>query len=566
MSSEEFNPVDEQKTKGKDFPKTMVIIGAILVVIVLAVGMMIANNNAEAVFEKQIDKLFTYEQAPNYETAKMNMDLQMKVEGKQTNEFTDLINDAKLSLVIEQDSNTQEEVIGVQLTKAEENLIDAKAKLDSQSEKLYLNLGELFEKTIEIDSSEMSDSVAEEATEPLNFMQLLNAKKAETILKREIKQQLKSEYFSSEKTTTNDEKMTKNMLKMSGKEGKDVIKNVCTNLSQNDEFINCFKDAPEVKSYLTNLMEQVEDFEISEDTHFEIDLYTKGIVSTIKRIDFVVTQEEEKIAIQMTKVTDEEYNYELLSATEKILEGNIKIQKKEQHSEVEVTAKAEETTVTAKASADMVYDEKLSEFDMDNVVKLENLSVEDLMKLYNNFLGSQLYDVVEGLSGGLSQQDSYRSRGSNKTTNSEVNVLKTYNDELVKFNIPDGFEAYSSDSDTYKLFEKELEDETIQVDVTVQYGTLQEYVDSLKESMKYFVTEDYSDLKVSEPEEIEVNGKSFKKIEISYQYRNLDNETIEHKQTYYVYQVDEENLYTVEIEGSNFMEQNEIETFLTVEK
>ncbi len=397
MESENQN---ESSNKSK---KMLLIVGIILIIIVALIAMvMVMNKTPKAIFEEQIDKLLSYENAEDHKSMKMNMELSMNVEGGQeTEEMANLLNDAKMSFNVEVDNETKDEQYRIELTKGDNEIINASAKMDSESEKAYINLGELFNKTIEMDISEMFEDGAN-ATESLNFMQLLTAKKAEAILKKEIKAQLKNEYFTSEKSTIDSENVTKNMLKMSGKELKDTIKTICQNLSQNDEFINCFENGDEVKSMLQDIIYEVDDDKISDDTYLELDLYTKGIFPKIVRVDFVITENNQEIRIQVTQVSNEEYAYQILQNNEQAIEGTVKIQDNDNQAKVEVTATAEGTTVTATATGNIVYDEELSQFDMNDVVATEELTMEDIMILYGNFLQSNLYDIIEQFSGDTS--------------------------------------------------------------------------------------------------------------------------------------------------------------------
>lgn len=391
---------ENKNEKGNKLKKlSLVVIIAIVAIITLAVIAMAANKTPKAIFEKQIDKLFTYENAEDHQSMKMNMELSMNVEGgEETEEMANFLNDAKMSFNMEINNETKDEQYGIKLTKGEDEIINASAKIDSESEKAYVNLGEIFNKTIAMDISELLEDGAD-ATESLNFMQLLTAKKAESILKKEIKNQLKSEYFVSEKTTIDGQNVTKNALKMSEKELKEAIQNICQNLSNNDEFIGCFEDGAEVKSMLQGIIDEIDDTEISDDTYFELDLYTKGILPEIVRVDFVITHNGEEIRIQITQVSNEEYVYEILENDEKIIEGTVKIQDNGDQATAEVTATAEGITVTATATGNVVYDEELSEFDMNDVVNSEELTMEDIMVIYGNFLQSNLYDLIEQFSG-----------------------------------------------------------------------------------------------------------------------------------------------------------------------
>lgn len=578
MDSEKFEPINEPKAKSN---KLFIIIAiAILLVIVLAVVVMAGSNSPRAIFEKQIDKILTYENAENYDTMKANIDLEMNVEGEDQSakEIADLFNDSKISFNVEVDNHSQDQVYGIKLVNSGEELIDAKAKLEAESKKAYLDLGKFFNKTIEVDASEMLEEIADtDATETLTFGQMMSAKKVETILRKEVKKELKNEYFSSEKVTIEDENVTKNALKMSGKELKELMQNVCKNLADNDEFINCFKDGQEVKNSLKEMETELEDAEISDDMEFEIDIYTKGIFKNLERVDIVMTEDGEKVAIQITKKADEEYAYQLLENDEEIVKGTVKVHNTDNNLQVETTAEAEETVVTVKLSMNTVYNEDLTDINSDNSVKLEELTTEDMMALYGNFMGSELYKVIEDLSGSADQlstttdddldfPNTEKNSSSNKT-NLPENIVMTYDDEKIEFSIPAGFEIYSSDSEYYKLFEKEVGDDTVDVDVSVSYSSLDEYIQEVKDTAAYYEKEDdYKNIKVSDMEEINIGGNKFYKMVISYEYEFWEGESEAYEDTYIAYEVDSDNVYTVEIENSNLIDSKDYEQFLNLKK
>ncbi len=574
MDSEKFEPINEQKTKGNKSKIMIIAIIAIILVLVLAVVAIAGNSNAEAIFKKQIDKILTYETADKYDTMKGSLDLEMKIEGEEADsisEITNLVNDTKFSFNVETDSKTQTQIWGIQLNKAEDELINAKAKLDTESKKAYLDLGQFFNKKIEVDMADILDESDLEDEEPLNFMQFLTAKKAMSILRKEVKAELKSEYFSTEKTTIDNENVTKNIFKVSGKQFEEILGNVCTNLSNNQDFLDCFENENEVKSSLDEFKAELDEIEFSYDMQMEIDLYTKGIFKNINRVDIAMTEDGETIVAQITKASDEEYAYQLLENDEKVTEGTIKIHKADTKTEIEVVAEAEGIKATTKFSLNTVYNEPLTDFDTTNAVKAEELTTTDMMALYGNFMGSKLYEIFQQIYGTVEELP--------ETTENEIpnlqstqgntadNVVKTYDGDTIEFSIPAGFEKYSSDSDSYKLFEKELGDNSIGVDVTIEYSTLEEYLNEVKETVKYYQEEEeYKNVQISDVQEIDVNGNKFSKVVISYEYGFSEEDSEKYEDTYIAYEINSDYLYTVEIENSNLINEAELQQFLTIQK
>ncbi len=579
MDTEKFEPINGQ-TKDNKLSKVM-IITVIAIVLILAVAgiVMAGNSNSKAIFGKQIDKILTYEETENYDTAKFNMDFEMKVEGEgeDTKEIANLMNDAKFSFNMEVDANSQEQLYGIKLEKAEEELLNAKVKLNVESKKAYLDLGQFFNKVIELDASEILEGDAEiGGAQSLTFTQLLSAKKAESILRKEVKEQLSEEYFSSEKVTVDNQKLTKNSLKMSGKEFKKVFEKICTNLSENEEFINCFKDSQEVKESLKEINYVIEDSEISDEMEFEIDLYTKGIFKTIERIDIIIIEEGDKIAIEITKKAEEEFTYKLLEDDEDIAEGTIKIHETNNQINVETTAEADETKVTVKASVAKSYNEQLTDLNTNDAVKAEELSTADVMALYGNFMGSKLYTIMEEMFSDTTNELTYDSNDDFELETPEAsqpessslanNMLRTYNDQNIEIFIPDGYKMNTSD-EYYKLLTKEVNDDSIGVDISISYSTKDEYLDEIKDYVKYYEEdEDYRNVKLSEVEEIEANGNKFYKYVISYEYELWEDEIQKYEDAFLFSEIDSKNLYTVEIENINLMDDQDLQQFLAFKK
>lgn len=562
----------------KNPKKLLFVIIATVVVIVVIVAYYVSKTNAPRyIFDKTINQyLSSNEENLDFKTMQLNADLEMSIDSEESDakEVSEFLNDAKFSVSTEVDREKQEEIIGIKMLKSEEELINAKAKLEAESQNLYVNLGEFFKKTIQLDMSEISGETAEFAnTNSITFAQQINSKKALEIIKKEIKSQLKDEYFSSEKATIDDESLTKNQLKLTARQLVDAMKNMYQNLAENEEYIACFEEGEKVKETLKKAAQQFEDLDLeeAEDVDVEINIYTKGIAKNIKRIEIATQEEDEKAIIEIKKLNDEEYKYKVFDNEEQVLEGTLKVETDDDKFEVEISAKADETEVKLKITGNVVYDEELSDFDTENAVSYQELTTEDIYELLGNFMNSKLYKITEELSNTNSalldtDKDEIEKDNEEKSSNKEVNIIKTYEDVSIKFNIPEGFDAYSQESDSYKLFEKKLNDGSIEVDVASEYSTLEEYINEVKEKAEYYEKEDdYENVKMSDVEELDINGNKFKKITISYNYEFLDDKTPV-TEAYIAYEVDKNNLYTVEIDGANLMNDSELQQFLRIEK
>lgn len=290
------------------------------------------------------------------------------------------------------------QIATLKLSTEEDELIDAKMKLDSKAEKVYFDLGEFFDKTLEVDVSEALKDSEDLESSSLTLGQLISAKKASSILKKEIKDQLIEDNMTTEKVNINDEKLTKNTLKITGKELAQMSANICKNLMENKKFTKCFENPEQTKKYLENVVETFEKGQFSEKFDVEISVYTKGIFKTVKRIDIVVSENNEKTSYVLTKVNKEEFVLEIEKDDKNVFLCDIKIQEKNDVYNIEFSFEQYEEKTVIKMAISYKYDEELTEVDTTNSVNVEKMSEKDSMKIYNNLANSKLYEIIEDIS------------------------------------------------------------------------------------------------------------------------------------------------------------------------
>ena len=574
--------------------------GGLLVVILLVIIIIVAGagyyflkiNKPKHVFEQQINALLSSDtEISKYKTAKVTTNLTAKVNSdeEEVKQVADLINDAKLTILSEMDIENKEGVIGVKLTKAKDDLVDAKMKIEEESQNMYIDLGDFFEKTIKLDVSEVLDDEIEISdTSISSFGKMVNTLKAEQIAKDTIKSQLKEEYFSAENATIDGNKFTKNELKLSEEEFITILKNIFDDLADNEEFLNCYEDKDDIKETLKNAAESLEDVDVNKKAYITIDIYTSGIMKKAERVDFIIDDGSDKLALQITKKADGQYAYKF-GDDEVSIDGELKINLGKNDYEFELSMKYEEIEFIFNLNGNVVYDEELDSIKTKDAVDINDLSMEDINKIISNFSKSKLYEIVEGISGSYesssdlkfdleddnqedddssnekSDKEKEEKQETKKNSSSADNIVKTYDGDEIKFSIPDDFEIYSSESDTYKLFEKRTDNGDIDVDVTVSYSTMDGYKKSIESKAKrYEEDEKYSNVELSDPETVEVNGNKFTKQTLKYDYNGYT--TVTYNNEYYSYEIDSEYIYTVEIEGADLISDKEINTFLTIEK
>ena len=228
----------EGKKSKKSKGLLIVLLLIIIAVAALAAYYALTINTDRYIFDKQISKILSGDtEITDYNTVKTTFDVTAKInsDDEDLKEVSDLINDAKLTVASAVDTENKEEVVGLKLAKASDELLDVKAKVEEESQTAYVSLGELFDKTIKIDLAEILDEeFSIEDTNISSIGQMVNAQVAQNILKDEVKSQLKDEYFSSEKVSVEGKNLTKNEIKLSSKELVNVLKTIFKDLSEND--------------------------------------------------------------------------------------------------------------------------------------------------------------------------------------------------------------------------------------------------------------------------------------------------------------------------------------------
>ena len=406
-----FNDGSKKKKSGG------LLVVFLLIIIAVAAGAgyyFLKISKPKYVFEKAIDGFLssdvtTTDDITKYKTAKLKADVTAKVnsDDEDIKVVSDLLNDAKLTFTTEIDFENKEDVVGVKLVKSKEDLLDAKVKVEEESQKAYLDLGEFFGKIIKVDIEEvLEDEIKAEDTGVSSIGQMISELKAKQIAKDEIKSQLKEEYFSADKASVDGVNLTRNELKVSEKEFLEIVKNICNDLANNDEFLSCYEDKDSVKDSLKDVVEKVNDIETDKDTYIIIDIYTSGIMKNVERVDFSVDDGDEKISIQFTEKGDDQLTYKVVQDDKTELEGDLKVKFNENDFVFEISMKNEEIEVSLSINGTMVYDEELDKFDTKNAVDINEISMEDYYEIMGNLSESKLYQIIEEITGS-SDSDSY---------------------------------------------------------------------------------------------------------------------------------------------------------------
>ena len=407
----------EKESKKKKSGGLLVVLLLIIIAIAAGAGYYFWKiSKPKYVFEKSIDGLLssdisTTNDITKFKTAKITTDISAKVnsEEDEMKAIAEILNDAKLTLTTEVDFENKEDVVGVKLVKEKDDLLDAKMKIEEESQKMYIDLGELFGKTIKLNVKDvLDDEIKTQDTSVSSIGQMVNELKAEQIAKTEIKKQLKDEYFSTEKVSLDGTNLTKNELKISGKEFVEMLKTICNDLSNNEEFLACYEDKDAVKDSFKDFAENIDDIDVDKDTYIIIDIYTSGIMKNVERTDISVDDGTEKITLQLTENGEGRYIYKIVVNDKTEVEGYLKLKIDKKDFAFEISMKYEETEVTLNIHGNVVYDEEIEKFDTKESVEMDDITMEDYYEIMGNLSESKLYQIVDEVLGSYdSSSNSY---------------------------------------------------------------------------------------------------------------------------------------------------------------
>ena len=221
---------------------------------------------------------------------------------------------------------------------------------------------------------------------------------------------------------------------------------------------------------------------------------------------------------------------------------------------------------------------------MGNAVKSEELTESDQEKLMTNLQKSKLYELIEDFVGsknsnliGNTMTDSNKDSKKDTTINNvedknntdkEEKKEETKENEIISydgktkitFKLPTGYQS-TYVSDNYKSIEKG----NISIKVSTSYANKDEYYKDLEEKKEYYEEEDsnYKNVALSAKEKVEINGRTFYRAELSYEYAG-GGYTTKYETTYMWSEISDESVVDFEIRGSSDMNPKDLEEIATI--
>lgn len=389
------------------------IIIAIFLILALAIAggvyYYIKTTTPKNVFVNKINGLMDTSKSQNVkDITKFNTTLSLsgniETTNKEVAEIANIINNGKIKLNIQSDMNNT--LVNADLDYKNEKLLQAKALYKSGDSNVYVFVQDLFDKYFKIDTNTTLNNSIEVKSDEL---ELVNQTKAQSIIKEIITKVLKEDYFYKE----NVDGMTKNTMKLSLAEIEEVYNSFITELKDNQEYLNCYKNPEKAKEMFENTQKSVKEAidtynkEIDSDKAIlEISLYTKGFSKEAEKIEFKVkTPESEEGKITINKVDKETYGFSFEYKTEKdgvnvtaeAFKGTVKFEKKDNET-VNINLVIDNVPDVGKVTLNMELKNSenvnIEDVNTSNSVDINSMKTEDLFKLYTNLTKMKIYPYI----------------------------------------------------------------------------------------------------------------------------------------------------------------------------
>ena len=552
---EQNGQFNEQINTKKPKKKGKIILGIILAIIIIAIIALVAVyflvfSTPQYIFASTVDSIFNMK-AQTYNTVKSAVTLNGSVqfEDESINEqLTDLEN-FSINIGSQIDYQNQSEIVDLGLQYEDESVVGARFYF--KDGEMYTLLDGLYDDYIKVDLE----------TEQANLMQELldltkvqgkqeNLIKAMSILGNEIKGQISNVGTfekSTEQMTLNGENknVTRVSLLFNAQEFSTVVINVCNNLANNNEFIQCFEESP--KDALLDIVASLEDGEPSSDDTVRISIYTQGLLN--ETIGFgldlnLADNTELSINMNIMKETDDLYTVSYTQG-DNYINGRIEIARAEnteenQTGDAKITLEVSDLgTMELNMGYAYSYNQAVDEVDTRNSVNAEDLTQEDMNTILENLMerpviGELMTNIIS----------SSMNNNSNTLGTTTLQNQVSDNGYIVTYEIPTEFMYDSSlSSDSMNCF-KTINDDITASTRIAYYADDQAYINLVDNNYSIYTNNTfYNNVSVSDLQTLSVGNYEFKYKSISYETTTGSvNQSIS-----LWYRLNNEYIYTVDI-------------------
>ena len=374
---------NKKETPTKKSNKGLVAVLAIIVIAILVgVGYyFLRPTSPKDVFVGGINSAFeSSEKQLAEEVKKINttVTLSGNIESsdEEINQVAKYINEGKMSYNVQLDKETKKILLSANIDYKNENLLSGKLYYANGDENVYLYVQDLFDKYFKFNLKEAVKNEDDLSSIQNMFngdvsttVGKIDSKKVATILKDTIVSNLKDEYFTKEKV----DGLTKNTMKLTITELKQMIKNITTSLKDNQEFLNCFEKKEEIKEGLEDLLKEIDETDADEEiSNIEVSIYTKGMKNEVEKFEIKLTNSKsEQMIINITETEEGKF----------VIDADIP-----EVGKVKLNLEVKNDTNT-----------DIENVNVSDSVEINNMSQGDMLKLYGNLMNMKLYKYIAPL-------------------------------------------------------------------------------------------------------------------------------------------------------------------------
>lgn len=599
---EEYNVAKNKNFKG------LIIGGAILLVLIIAVvAALVITSQPKFIIGKAIDKIVYMDN--DYNSKVMEAELKLSLDSKDENvkEISDEIKKCKLTIGQQIDNKSKKAISELGLTYDNKDVISG--QIIYTDDTTYLYLKDLFDKYIDLDSEEMIEMI-----ETLLFNDAITKdeknvqKKAVNIIKNELKKQIKENgSFSKSTEKLEGEKANKATVKFSKKEWNNVLINTLSELSENKDYLDCFKESKE--DTIKELKSSLEEKNTSDNGTIEISVYTKGLLKQFKGIEIKFDDQDVKIV----KKDKENYSYSLIAndnevtGTAKIISEDNK-KSKEKNANIIITVNTEEVgTVTLSAKYNEKTDVSIDSVKIKDSIKASELTDSDAEQLMNKLKTRPLIgDIINSISSNLlsgnlslnSNEDddnndnkltmkvngedapvteitlgdgtviypnSNDDDDNNTTNGNTTSTGKNYVENggiTVEYSVPSGYTT-SSTSKNYIYYTKRNGDISKYATVAIKWNTEADYKKDIESRVNNYKKDaSYKNVTLEPEQTIKQGNKQFKYQVLSYEYGSTNTK---YQYVFLYTSINNKYMYNVELNTiRGTVDTSDIKTFANI--
>ena len=398
--------------KEKRSNKSLLVAIVIILLLAIAGGIfyLVKISSPKYIFTAKINSLLVEsESKSNKELEKFNTSLTLSGNIETTNseykQIANIVNDGKIKIDIQADLEAKKALLGANVDYKNQELLQANAFFQAGDQNVYFYVKDLFDKYFKVDMSDSTEEFDIDAIFDVDTSdsENINKKISDKIIKDTISENLKDEYFSKETV----DGMTKNTMKVTIAELRNIYTNVITSLKDNEKYLNCFKDPEKLKENYEKILKTVQELDNKYDTYsIEISIFTKGFSNKAKKVETrAIISENEEAKFVINEIDEMNYDFSLdikseekgMLITAEALKGTIKIEDKSDETKA-ISVVVENIPDVGKVSLNlevsMSQDTDMENVNVLNSVDINNLSQSDMFKLYTNLTKMKVYPLI----------------------------------------------------------------------------------------------------------------------------------------------------------------------------